>query len=128
MNREQIAERRFNLLDFISSFGGKGCWWPMDKMLPILRCSKKQLRLDIDYLIKKGTIVEDRKEQGKKIVRTLYSNTISENFYPDVVRTKVYDIEPMTAFDIDHLTDGFTAEQYYGKYHYEYNVSEKRAQ
>ena len=132
--QKQIAKRRFNLLKFIGSFGYKGCWWEMNRMLPVLRCTKKQLRNDINYLIKKGTIVSVPKKQGKKIVRTLHTEHHNEDAYPDVVRYKVYDVEPKTIFDlndderIEFNSNGYTAEQYYGVWRYDYTELIKRAQ
>lgn len=117
--KEQIAKRRFKLLDYLSTFGEFGCLNPMDKTAVEVGCSKKQLRLDIDYLISKGVITA--KPYGKRS-RILISPYRSSNYYPTAMRYKVYDVEPLTAFDIDLNGRGYTAREYYGKWHWNYYI------
>ena len=125
--QEQILLRRQRLLDFIGAFDN-GCSWPMKKMHIALECSWKQLRSDIEFLLKKGTIKENKVAKGGSMFRTLYSDVSTEYTIPTIVKYKVYTKEPQTWPDLtkeemDKVhTNGWTAEQFYGMWHYEYVV------
>lgn len=81
--QNEIAVRRQAIVDYINSFKDSKCRRPMRDIATILGYSLKQVRNDINYLAKKGTIdIQDRKV-GYKKVRTLIGNPEESGYYQE---------------------------------------------
>ena len=119
---KKVTHRLDELSDYIHSFKNKTCSQPSSTIAKALGCTARQVRTDIEKLVKRGDIIVTTKKRGYKVIKRLEGTGDSVNRSFDRSSTpatqRVYTVDPISAFDADSdtLLNGFTAEQYYGKY------------
>ena len=119
---KKVTHRLDELSDYIHSFKNKTCSQPSSTIAKALGCTARQVRTDIEKLVKRGDIIVTTKKRGYKVIKRLKGTGDSVNRSFDRSSTpatkRVYTVDPISAFDADSdtLLNGFTTEQYYGKY------------